>query len=176
MQRARHITIAWILLLAACSPAKNPAVEALNGLSVEQKRVLTAWLSKNDSLRLSKDQDCNCKNEIDEIRRNGPWGKPIPGYQPYLQIGDFNHDTYSDFAITLVRKRDPARRTLVIFNGGAAHQLSDPAFVMDANPPAALFYDQKHALSVGAPFSDNFCELKPIGPTYKPDCESGDYG
>lgn len=176
MGAIRTLALLSALTLAACSPVKNPDVEALKGLSPEQKNTLTIWLSKNGSLRPAQDQDCDCDEDIDEIRRKGLWDKPIPNYQPYLQTGDFNQDGHPDFAVILKGSYEPERRKFAIFNGGAGRQSSDPAFSMDTNSPSTIYLGQEHALRIGVLFSDNFCELKPAGTTYKADCESGDYG
>lgn len=176
MQAALRLAILSLVLSAACSPAKNPEVEALQNLSVDQKQVLTIWLSKNEPFRPTKDQECNCNDDIKEIRQEGLWGKPVPHYHPYLLTGDFNRDKHPDFVIVLTNKEKPGRRTLAIFNGSAGSQSSDAAFTLEVDPSGVLYYEQERPLSFGIGFTDNLCVLTPTGLTYKPDCLSGDYG
>jgi hypothetical protein len=62
--------------------------------------------------------DCNCNEGIKQTRESGPWGVPIPDFEPYLLVGDFRGNGQSDFAL-VVKGNDMnlAGGTLVIFDG-----------------------------------------------------------
>jgi len=38
---------------------------------------------------LAREMDCDCDADIKQTREIGPWGQPIPDFEPYTLAGDF---------------------------------------------------------------------------------------
>jgi hypothetical protein len=101
-------------------------------LGPAHQRVLSAWLASHPNYRLAKDGDCDCKEQIDQMRAGWPdsgW-KPVPNYHPYQVVGDFNGDGVLDFAVVLIETNriDDQRWALAVFNGPFEGGASSPAF------------------------------------------------
>lgn len=89
-------------------------------LSPQHKEVVQNWLASKPHLRLATEADCvDCDEEIAELRRGaGSIWKPVPDYNPYYAVGDFNSDSNEDFAVALVDKQKAAKQfAIVVFNG-----------------------------------------------------------
>jgi hypothetical protein len=77
-----------------------------------------AWLNAHPSYRLAVEDDCQCKNDIESLRKGtgGPW-KPQPSYEPYYATGDFNGDGQEDAAIVVVPKEKGQSLLVVVLFG-----------------------------------------------------------
>jgi len=107
------------------------------------------------------------------MRQQGAWGHPVPGFQPYLKVGDFNHDGASDFAIIAIQKSDPSKRRFLVFNGPFSGRTEPPALNQDVSPRTAIFYDPpEHPLVIGA-FESEGCVIQPRSLRYVLDCDYG---
>jgi hypothetical protein len=130
--------------------------------------VLQTWFSKQSSLRLATDADCECAEDI-ELMRNGYNGNAaaVRGYHPYQVSGDFNGDGHDDFAVVVVEggKADSSR--LVVFNGPLS--TATPSFVkllgrMSGN--GLFFYPRRNARLVVGRFESEGVLLEPRGKSY----------
>jgi hypothetical protein len=117
-------------------------------LHPKHKAVLENWLTQRTNFRLATEEDCDCKDDIRQVRQGygGKW-KPIPNYQPYYAVGDFNSDGAEDFAVALVnRTKQTDRFAIIIFNG---------SFNVSNNPAPAFFEEdlnlQHKGFFFGAP-------------------------
>lgn len=158
--------------LFACSTTPPPEIAAVPLLNDEQKGVLAAWLEKNPNLRLATHKDCDCENDIASMRKSGSWGTPMPDYEPYIFVGDFNGDGKPDFAIMLCDKTKADEGVLVIFNGPYSPDDKPPALIAKSVSlkHTALFVTQKdHHLLIG-PFYSEACEFVPKADGYREDC------
>jgi hypothetical protein len=167
-------TIAFILALGGCSPdSSDPNLAAVPGLNAQQKKSLSAWLKQHPTFRPASDNDCNCADDLKEMRQQGAWGHPLPDFQPYLKIGDFNHDGANDFAIIAIQKNDPSKRSFLVFNGPFSGRTKPPVLNQDISPRTAIFYDPpEHPLVIGA-FESEGCVILPRGLGYVLDCDYG---
>lgn len=106
----------FYILLAIGTLGTAIAQDSTDYIPSKQRAVLDQWLKQNPALRVATDADCQCSDEIAEIRKGsgGAW-KANPNYHPYYVSGDFNSDGEQDFAVVLI---DSATKLhLVIFNG-----------------------------------------------------------
>lgn len=103
-------------------------------LDSEQQKTLDAWLKQHSNLRLAEIGDCGCDMELQEMRNGDAMGVPMPEYNPYCVVGDFNGDGNADFSVALV---DTAKKehfidnyfVLVVFNGPFNGKAKAPAFI-----------------------------------------------
>ena len=172
--RTARLTVAFILALGGCSPdSGDPDLAALASLNSQQKRSLSAWLKQYSAFRPASDNDCNCADDLKEMRQQGAWGHPVPGFQPYLKVGDFNHDDANDFAIIAIQKSDPSKRRFLVFNGPFSGRTKPPVLNQDVSPRTAIFYDPpEHPLVIGA-FESEGCVIQPKNLRYILDCDYG---
>ncbi|HXU94453.1 MAG TPA: hypothetical protein VFP33_12430 [Gallionella sp.] len=93
-----------------------------------QQAVLKAWLSEHPEFRVANDKDCECSDDIEEMRKGdgGVW-KPNPNFHPYYVSGDFNRDKQLDFAVILIKQSEKGKHFLAFFNGPFVKH-SKPAF------------------------------------------------
>jgi hypothetical protein len=86
-----------------------------------QVNTLRAWLSANDQYRLAIDSDCECSDDIDELRRgDGAAWSPQPNFHPYYAKGDFDGDGFEDVAVVAVPRIQEGIVRVVIFFGSKA--------------------------------------------------------
>jgi hypothetical protein len=168
------LSIAFIVILCGCSPdISDSSLATLTGLNPNQKGSLSAWLKQYPTFRLALDSDCNCADDLKEMRQQGAWGHPSPDFRPYLKIGDFNHDGSNDFAIVVVKKSNPSTRKFLVFNGPFSERPNPPALNQDVSPRVAVFYDPPdHPLVIGA-FESEGCIIQPKSLRYVLDCDYG---
>jgi len=110
--------IAKLLVLSACLGLAAPAWAA-HTLSLAEQRVLSSWLAKHPKYRLATDSDCNCADDIKQMKSGygGNW-KPVADYHPYVATGDFNSDGVEDFAVAVIdRTKQKDNFVLIVFNG-----------------------------------------------------------
>ena len=100
-------------------------------LTQQQQKILDAWLSQRPSYRAATDPDCNCSDDIQQMRTGygGNW-TPYPDYHPYAVVLDFNGDGATDFAVVVIDRSKSANAfTLLIFNGPFGSKPTAPAYV-----------------------------------------------
>jgi hypothetical protein len=123
-----------ILLLSVGVVSVAQSGQAASHLHSSQADVLAKWLGKHPGYRLATEADCNCDEDLIRMRTHsdGAW-KAIPNYQPYYVEGDFNWDGAKDFAVGVVKGRNPSYFQVLVFDGpfssthpGRAAFLSDP--------------------------------------------------
>jgi hypothetical protein len=139
---------------------------------LKQENIVNDWLAKNSQYRLATDSDCDCQDDIKQMRSgyDGLW-KPIPNYHPYAIRGDFNGDGVEDYAAILVNTKDHSY-ALIIFNGPFNREATDPAFFkagLDLKGKG-LFYGpprpKPFRLIMGS-FEGEGAMLIPLGHSYK---------
>src|SRR5512147_2642714 len=92
-----------LLLLLSCSHTER-AITFPKYIPEDYRHDLKTWLSSHPSYRLALETDCiSCAGSIERMRKQnyGDW-KPLPHYQPYYTVGDFNSDSIDDFAVVVV--------------------------------------------------------------------------
>lgn len=178
-QSARLMALS-LLLLMTCGCAVQQTYEAdvakLPIITSKQKTTFAAWLHMNGRQRPATAQDCDCDEDIVNMKAHGSWGIPVPNYEPYLVASDLNHDGQQDFAavVTSDDKDKDSGATLLIFNGPFSNQPRSPAYVAQIGSLShrALFLSmEKHELLIG-PFESEGCAFEPSGKTYREDCEN----
>ena len=158
-------------MLIGSSVASIPASDTL---SSKQRVIIEKWLAHNPEYRLAADTDCDCDDDIKQMRTSnvGAW-KAIPDYHPYIATGDFNSDGSMDFAIVVINKHKLNHNyALVIFNGPFMNDSISPAYFksgldlkgqgLSYGPPRPKPY----RLIIG-PFESEGAILVPHGHTYK---------
>lgn len=175
MKKRIIFLFAAILLISSYSQAES-RINFPTYIPGKYRPCLEAWLSAHPSYRIAIETDCTyCDNSIKDMRTKpyGDW-KPLPDYQPYFTVGDFNSDSVDDFAVAVIDelKRDKKFRILV-FNGPFnTSSLSKPAFVsgpIDLSN-AGMFYGgprPKPWRLLAGPFESEGTLLVPQGKTYK---------
>ena len=138
-------------------------------LSLKQRNALEKWLSKQSSLRLATDADCECAEDI-ELMRNGYNGNAaaVRGYHPYQVSGDFNGDGQDDFAVVVVERGKTDSSKVVVFNG-PLRSAATPSFVKSLGRMAGnglFFYPRKNARLVVGRFESEGVLLEPRGKSY----------
>jgi len=124
------IPTVFLPILLGASPAPQvPSVQPAH-LQITQK-----WLGEHPGSRIATERDCgDCSEQIAAIRKGmgGAW-KPVPGYQPYYSVGDFNGDGQRDFAVVVATQdKSPKHFILLVFNGPLdASKPQKPAFVSE---------------------------------------------
>jgi hypothetical protein len=159
-----------LLCLALVIPAS-----AGHTLAPQEQKVLTNWLAKHPQFRAASDQDCDCTEDIQQMKAGdgGIW-RPVPDYHPYQATGDFNGDGFRDFAVVVIDKTKSAHQyTFLVFNGPFRLDSVEPAFVAPALDLKymGLFFGpprpKPYRLIVGRFESDNTSILVPRDKTYK---------
>lgn len=143
-------------------------------LAHPQKEVVDSWLSGHPGYRLATDTDCKCDEELRTIRKTGYGGrwKPLPGYHPYIAVGDFNGDGSIDFAVAVIRNDDPSQFATLIFNGPITSKDGSPAYMdKDLKLTGVGFFfgpprPKPYRLVVG-PFESEGYVFVPQGKTYR---------
>jgi hypothetical protein len=144
-------------------------------LDPQHTLVLKKWLARHPDYRLASEADCNCPEDIEQMRRGygGVW-VPVPDYHPYRAVGDFNSDGNLDFAVVLVKKTNKEKPfALVIFNGPFRSDCNADAAFIERNLDlkySGLFFGpprpKPYRLVVGR-FESEGALLEPHGATYK---------
>jgi len=168
------LTTKYAFLLTACLVLTVPAWGG-HTLAAQEQRVLKTWLDRHPEYRLATDEDCECADDIKQIRAGygGAW-KPVPDYHPYTATGDFNGDGVEDFAVVLIAPSKPEKNfALVVFNGPFKSDATSPAFMQSGlelsysglsyGPPRPKPY----RLLLGRFESDSGALLIPHGRGYK---------
>ncbi|HUZ47102.1 MAG TPA: hypothetical protein VMW54_10745 [Terriglobia bacterium] len=150
----------------------------VQSLTERQQAVLHAWLTRHKSYRLATDADCDCEDDISQMKSGygGVWPK-VKDYQPYIATGDFRGNGIMDFAVAVIDlSATKDRFTLLVFDGPFHRVDTPPVFVQGGldltyqgfsyGPPRP----KPFRLVVGPFESDNTCILSPQGPTYRLDC------
>jgi hypothetical protein len=161
-----------LLVLIACL---NLPAWAGHALTPQEQKIVRAWLTQHPDYRVATDADCNCAEDIRQMREGsgGQW-KPVPDYHPYVATGDFNGDGVADFAIEVIDpSKSPLNFVLLVFNGPFRSESASPAFVKSDVGGQALFFGpprpKPYRLVIGPFESDNSAILLPRGGTYRLD-------
>ena len=168
MRRAYSVIVIGVLSMAgsAADPANIPVY-----VRGEARTVVSNWLTKNPTLRLALDDDCECDERIKAIR-TGAYGagKPIPNYHPYYMMGDFNNDGTTDIAAIALERANPENSTFVIFNGPLSERKDALPVFMSTKLKGALFFGpprpEPFQLVIGA-FNSEGAGLEPKAGTYE---------
>ena len=154
------------------SPVSTPSGQTLKQ---QEQKVLEGWLSRHTEYRIAKDEDCECAEDIKQMRAGsgGVW-KAVPDYHPYLATGDFNGDGIEDFAVAVVeRSKKQSNFALLVFNGPFESATVSPAFMKTGLDLMyrGLFYGpprpKPYRLVVGRFESDTESVLVPQGRVYR---------
>jgi hypothetical protein len=140
-----------------------------------QRAVLTAWLNRNPQFRLATEKDCDCGDDIKQVRTNGPWGESVPDYEPYMLVGDFRKNGQSDLAVVVTKiEASNAEGMLVIFDGPFRRANKQPAFIGSVGALAheALFLTQQDKIPIFGAFGSEGCVFRPDRRVYTKDCGS----
>lgn len=82
----------------------------------QDRRELNGWLEQHHDQRLASAADCDCQNEISELRRGLGTAWPAQSnYQPYYARGDFDGNGLRDFAVIIQSKDQPGHAQVLIF-------------------------------------------------------------
>jgi hypothetical protein len=154
--------------LATLAVVVPPRMFAAYNLNAEQTRIAAAWLAIHPAYRVAEDKDCDCDEDIREVRTGDV---AVPYYHPYTVSGDFNDDHVIDFAVAVINKRNPHDFILLVFNGPLHPDRPAPTFI-HANVDlvrTGLFYgppsSSKNRLLMGRFWSEGLV-LQPRGKTY----------
>jgi len=138
-----------------------------------QRAALARWLDRNPQFRLATEEDCDCGDDIQLMRRSGPWGEPVPGYVPYALVGDFRRNGQSDLAVVVTKvDRPDGEAMLVIFDGPFGGAGKQPSFIGQAGLLAheGLSLTQQEKLPIYGAFYSEGCVFRPKGSGYVKDC------
>jgi hypothetical protein len=174
---AWNLTLAATAVLASCLLTPRNA-RAGHTLKPPQQAVLHTWLVRHRGYRQATDADCDCKEDIRQMRSGygGAWPR-VKDYHPYVATGDFRGNGVLDFAVAVIdRSAAKGRFTLLVFDGPFHSADTPPVFVQAGldlthqgfsyGPPRP----KPFRLVVGPFESDNTCILSPQGTTYRLDC------
>jgi hypothetical protein len=167
MKLAVNLSVIWLCVLASAATA------ATSTLSVGQRVTLQAWLAKNPNYQLATAKDCNCDDDIRQMRKEGPWGQPIPDFEPFLRVGDFRQNGQSDVAAVVIdRAKNATDRLLVVFDGPNWSAQSRPAYVgkISASPGIAIFQTHDNGRLIVGRFESEGCVYQPRQRSYVSDC------
>lgn len=179
--------LALLILMGACGQTASAGVVPQkpdeNGLPghipSEAVDTILQWLKANPQYRLATDVDCDCADDVADIRAGAGGAWPAnPGYQPYYAAGDFDGDGHADLAIAVHSRASGDDFRVVLFNGawprspavqGAfVSPVMAPTYAMSYGPPRPAPY----RLIIG-PYSSHGCTLDPLpGWKFKLDCET----
>jgi len=160
-----------VYLLNKQSSNKQPSPPILNDTPISNVTVSTYdlalknWLLERSNFRPAITQDCNCDNDLPEIR------KRYDNDQPYYTSGDFNKDGHVDFAVILIDKSETNRfnTALLIFNGTAKGIKNRPAFfAKNIGTPVGsiLFYTKASSRLLVGPWESTGRLVEPEGERY----------
>jgi hypothetical protein len=158
---------AWSLAVLTAAVA---AAEVPSYVLPAHASALGPWMSSHSHLRVATDEDCQCAEEVEDLRRGtgGKWAAN-PGFHPYYAAGDFNGDGHQDFAVVLVDKANPKSRRVVVFNGPFSTQRSKGPAYVSSKYVGALFFGPPRPkpwrLVIG-PFETEGAILEPRGTSY----------
>ncbi len=164
-----RFALAALLCLSLAMPAL-----AGHTLAPQEQKVLTDWLVKHPLFRAATDQDCDCAEDIQQMKAGdgGIW-RPVPDYHPYVVTGDFNGGGIRDFAVVVIDKTKSIHQyTFLVFNGPFGLDSVAPVFVATALDLKymGLFFGpprpKPYRLVMGRFDSDNTSILVPRGKTY----------
>jgi hypothetical protein len=161
-----------VLLMSSCTTGiPVPSVTSLP-LDNEQKSSLENWLSQHPGYRIATEVDCDCAEDIRQMRTSGSWGEPIPDYEPFLLKADFNKDGQSDFATLAID--DQSKGVMLLIFNGAFDQSNQPAYAQRLDQSdvkhIGLFLTHKDHWPILGPFESEGCIYRPKGTTYEEDC------
>jgi hypothetical protein len=111
-----------LLVVATCLMFVLPAWCG-HTLTQQEQKVFDAWLSQHSTFRAATDADCNCSDDIQQMKTGygGNW-TPYPDYHPYVVTGDFNSDGVRDFAVVVVDRQKLHRILRCWFSTGHSAQ------------------------------------------------------
>jgi hypothetical protein len=135
-------------------------------LAPQEQRILATWLSGHPTFRAATDNDCNCSEDIQEMKvgSGGVW-RPVMDYHPYVATGDFNGDGIRDFAVVIIDKNKSIHQFALL--------VVEPSFVesdLDLSYMGLFFGPPRprpYRLIMGRFESDNTSMLVPHGKSYK---------
>jgi hypothetical protein len=139
-------------------------------LTPQGKRIVANWLKHNPIFRQATDADCDCAEDITQIKEGSEQFNPIPDYHPYIATGDFNGDGFQDFAIVVInRKIRKVNFELLIFNGPISSSTVSPSFVetgLDLKFCGLIFGTDSHRLTIKRLESERTLTYVPVKNTY----------
>jgi hypothetical protein len=94
-----------LLLFSACIYAQDNVIPAEDTIQINK------WLKENNQYRLANLRDCECDEQIQEVRKGDEVYKAVPNYLPYYASGNFGG--LAGFAVIVVRK--PFQAKIVVF-------------------------------------------------------------
>jgi len=111
----RQATFVFLVLVTFVSLGAGHGASGL-GLSEPDRQDLARWMESHPGYRLATENDCNCRDDIDELRRGsgGAW-KPQPTYQPYYAQGDFDGNGLLDFAVVVRDEAQGGASQILVF-------------------------------------------------------------
>jgi hypothetical protein len=170
----RIISAAIIGLLVAGSAAGGTT----STLNAGQQATLRLWLDKHSAYRLATEADCECAEDLSELRTKseGVW-KARADFQPYLIAGDFRKNGHMSFAAVVV-KRGSSKQVegqLLIFDGPYPTSGKPPSYVGTVAPllGAGLNMPPGSSWPVYGRYFSEGCYYKPSGRAYRRNCDSG---
>jgi hypothetical protein len=91
---------------------------------------IRTWLDAHPQYRLAVDDDCQCAEDIEDLRRGdgGAWS-PQPDFHPYYATGDFDGDGFEDAAVVVSPRSSDAKVSVVIFFGSQTGLTDDLSVV-----------------------------------------------
>jgi hypothetical protein len=172
--KPRMLFCKFAFLLTACLFIVAP-VWSSHTLTEMQRKVVTNWLEQHHEYRLATDEDCDCAEDIKNMRTGYSGNsKPVPDYHPYSVVGDFNGDGVEDFAVAVI---DDAKKEknfdLLVFNGPFKQDTILPAFTASGLDlqSVGLFYGpprpKPYRLLVGRFETDSGSLIVPHGRGYR---------
>ncbi len=96
------ILVTLLIFFSAICHAQDPAIPAADMAQIEK------WLSENDQYRLADLNDCECDDNIKEMREMEEIKgvrKPVPNYLTNYAPGNFNG--LPGFAVMVIKKQKP---------------------------------------------------------------------
>ena len=161
-----------ILVGSFCLSA-SAASGGSSNLSSPQLATLQEWLIRHPTFRRATAKDCDCDDDIRQMRTVGSFEGPIPDYDPYTRVGDFRHNGQSDFAVVVIDGGKQTQGTLLIFDGPFQGEGKRPAFVgrIGQVSRTAIFKSPKGPWPVVGEFESEGCAYLPRKGTYITDCK-----
>jgi len=149
-------------------------------LNTNPRASLQTWLNIHPGYRQATDDDCDCTEDIQEIRtKSEPAWPARPGFHPYLLIGDFRHNGEMDFAVVVVKRTEakPKNGVLLIFDGPFLNKGKPPVYSTNVNhlQGAGLGPSPKGGSPVYGTFFSEGCVYWPWKRTYREDCRQDYY-
>jgi hypothetical protein len=133
----------------------------------EHKAILQDWLRRNPKFRVATEADCQCADDLPEIRRQ------YDNDHPYYVTGDFNRDGRRDFAVVMIdtskNHANDFNAAVVVFNGPLYTGMR-PAFLDEGTGTpvgALLFYTAKPPTLIVGKWESSSEPLVPTGKGYR---------